>query len=58
MINYKKNKKNKKIKNNKKLNACRRWRFLKKVEKRLLEVAFNQQSAISPENPIFCGKLC
>ena len=42
----------------KKLNACRRWCFLKNVEKRLLEVAFNQQSALEPENPIFYGKLC
>ena len=59
MINHnKKLKKIKKIKMIKKLNACSRWRFLKKIEKRLLEVAFNQQSALEPENPIFCGKLC
>ena len=42
----------------KSLNAYMRWRFYKIFEKRLLEVAFNQQSAISSENPIFCGKLC
>ena len=42
----------------KSLNACRRRHFYKKVEKRLLEVAFNQQSVIKSENPIFCEKLC
>ena len=42
----------------KSLNVCRRWRFYKKVKKRLLEVAFYQQSAVEPENPIFCEKLC
>ena len=42
----------------KSLNAYMRWRFYKIFEKRLLEVAFNQQSEISSENPIFCGKLC
>ena len=41
----------------KSLNAYMRWRFYKIFEKRLLEVAFNQQSALEPENPIFCGKL-
>ena len=40
----------------KKLNACKRWRFYKKFEKRLLEVAFYQQSAILLENLIFCKK--
>ena len=41
----------------KKLNACMRWRFYKKFEKRLLEVAFYQQSAVAPENLIFCKKI-
>ena len=42
----------------KSLNAYMRWRFYNIFEKRLLEVAFNKQSAISSENPIFSEKLC
>ena len=34
----------------KSLNAYIRWRFYKIFEKRLLEVAFNQQSALEPKS--------
>ena len=57
MINHKKNKKLKKIKNNKKIKLLQEVAFFKKkFEKRLLEVAFNQQSAFESENLIFYEK--